>query len=64
MEVLVYHSFTCPRVSVGERHCAQDFEAKNQGKFLYQLCTRPFEGLEEEEEDGKIGVLAIPRMSL
>ena len=36
---------------------------KNQGKYLYQFCARPFEKEEEEEEeeeeDGEISVLAI-----
>ena len=37
------------------------FDTKS--KYLYQLCSRPFEELEEEEE-GETGVLAISRMSL
>ena len=31
---------------------------------MYQFCARPFEELEEEKEDGEIGVLAISHMSL
>ena len=51
----------------GKRHCPREFEAvwyQNPGKYLYQLCARPFEEEEEEEEDGEIRVLAISRMSL
>ena len=51
--------------SARKRHCLQEFEAvryQNQRKYLYQLCARPFEEL--EEEDGIIGVLAISRMLL
>ena len=57
--------------SAGKRHCTWEFEAiwyKNQGKYLYPFCARPFEEEleeeEEEEEDGEIRVLAISRMSL
>ena len=64
-EVLVYRSFTRPRGALqrfpGKRHCPWEFEAtwyQNQGKYLYQLCARPFEE-EEEEEDEEIGILAI-----
>ena len=39
---------------------------KNQGKYLYQFCAKPFEELEgeKEEEDGEIRVLAISCKSL
>ena len=54
--------------SAGERHCAREFEAvwyKNQGKYLYQLCARPFKELEEDDgEMEKLGFLAISCMSL
>ena len=48
--------------SVGKRHCTQEYEAfwyKNQGKYTYQFCARPFEELEEDARRNRVFAMSL-----